>query len=130
MTNSGSATTLDRAGGLEGQVLRPGDAGYDDARAVWNAAVDRRPKMIIRCASVRDVVTAVRTARELDLEIGVRCGGHSALGLAVPDVGLMIDLSLMGHVRVDPVSQRAWVHGGALLSRISADGWMSRPCSR
>jgi FAD/FMN-containing dehydrogenase len=120
MTNSGSATTLDRAGGLEGQLLRPGDAGYDDARAVWNAAVDRRPKMIIRCGSVRDVVTAVRTARDLALEIGVRCGGHSALGLAVPDAGLMIDLSLMGRVLVDPVRQRARVQGGALLGVLDA----------
>jgi FAD/FMN-containing dehydrogenase len=87
---------------------------------VWNAAVDRRPKMIIRCVSVGDVVTAVRTARELDLEIGVRCGGHSALGLAVPDAGLMIDLSLMVRVRVDPDRRRARVQGGALLGALDA----------
>ncbi len=76
-----SDEALDR---LDGRLLLPGDAGYDEARTVWNAMVDRRPRMIARCASVRDVVTAVRTARELDLEIGVRCGGHGALGLAVP----------------------------------------------
>ena len=63
-------------------------------------------------------MTAVRTARELDLEIGVRCGGHSALGFAVPDEGLMIDLSLMGRVRVDPLRRRAWVQGGALLGAL------------
>jgi FAD/FMN-containing dehydrogenase len=103
---------------LDGQLLVPGDAGYDAARTVWNAMVDRRPRMIVRCASVADVVTAVRTARELDLEIGVRCGGHSALGLAVPDDGLMIDLTPMGGARVDPVRRRARVQGGALLGAL------------
>jgi FAD/FMN-containing dehydrogenase len=103
---------------LDGPLLLPGDARYDEARTVWNAMVDRRPRMIIRCMNVGDVVTAVRAARELDLEIGVRCGGHSVLGLAVPDDGLMIDLSLMGGVRVDPARQRAWVAGGALLGAL------------
>ncbi|HEX6472783.1 MAG TPA: FAD-binding oxidoreductase [Streptosporangiaceae bacterium] len=110
-----SKSTLDR---LDGQLLLPGEAGYDVARTVWNAMVDRRPRMIVRCASVRDVVTAVRTARELDLEIGVRCGGHGAAGLAVPEDGLMIDLSPMGGVRVDPVRRRARVRGGALLGAL------------
>src|SRR5262249_51292449 len=100
---------------LDGQLLLPGDAGYDDARTIWNAIVNRRPAMIVRCASVADVVTAVRTARDLDLEIGIRCGGHSALGFAVPDEGMMIDLSPMGGVRVDPVRRRAWVQGGGRL---------------
>ncbi len=103
---------------LDGQLLMPGDAGYDDGRAVWNAMVDRRPRMIIRCAGVRDVVAAVRTARELDLEIGVRCGGHSVLGLSVPHDGLMIDLTGMGAVRVDPARRLAWVQGGALLGAL------------
>src|SRR5216683_4668974 len=115
MTTRAMNGTRDR---LDGQQLRPGDAGYDDARTVWNAMVDRRPRMIIRCASASDVVTAVRTARELDLEIGVRCGGHSVLGLAVPDDGLMIDLTPMGGVRVDPAGRRAWVQGGALLGAL------------
>lgn len=115
MIGSTIAQTRDR---LDGRLLLPGDDGYDEARTVWNAAVDRQPKMIIRCGSTRDVVTAVQTARELDLEIGIRCGGHSALGLAVPDAGLMIDLSLMGRVRVDPVRQRASVQGGALLGAL------------
>src|SRR5438067_94388 len=92
---------------LDGRLIHPGGPGYDEARTVWNAMVDRRPRMVIRCASVRDVVTAVRTARELDLEIGVRCGGHSSLGLAVPDDGLMIDLTPMSAVQVDPVRRRA-----------------------
>lgn len=100
---------------LRGELLLPDDGGYDDARAVWNAMVDRRPRMIVRCASVEDVVTAVLAARELDLEIGVRCGGHSVVGLSVPDDGLMVDLTPMGEVRVDPAGRRAWVQGGALL---------------
>jgi FAD/FMN-containing dehydrogenase len=119
MTTSAGVMTRDRiSSALVGQLLMPGDAGYDDARTVWNALVDRRPSMIVRCASVGDVVTAVRTARDLDLEIGIRCGGHSALGFAVPDQGLMIDLSPMGAVRVDPLRQRAWVQGGALLGAL------------
>jgi FAD/FMN-containing dehydrogenase len=121
MTVSASLMTRAKVGcDLDGQLLRAGDIGYDEARAIWNALVDRRPAMIIRCASVADVVTAVRTARDLDLEIGIRCGGHSALGFAVPDQGLMIDLSPMGQVRVDPQRRRAWVQGGALLGALDA----------
>ncbi|GAB3892930.1 hypothetical protein GCM10027612_41520 [Microbispora bryophytorum subsp. camponoti] len=103
---------------FDGQVLTPGDAGYDTARTVWNAMIDRRPRMIVRAASVADVVAAVRMARELDLEIGVRCGGHNAAGFAVPDGGLMIDLTAMGGVRVDPARRRARVQGGALLGAL------------
>jgi FAD/FMN-containing dehydrogenase len=107
-------------GRLDGQLVKPGDTGYDQSRLVWNAMVDRRPRMIIRCASVDDVVVAVRTARELDLEIGVRCGGHSVLGLAVPDDGLMIDLTPLAAVHVDPAQRTARVQGGALLAALDA----------
>ncbi|MFL6145411.1 MAG: FAD-binding oxidoreductase [Labedaea sp.] len=103
---------------LDGRLLLPGDAGYDDSRTVWNGMIDRRPRMIVRAASVADVVTAVRTARELDLEIGVRCGGHSGMGFAVPQDGLMIDLTPMGGVHVDPAGRRARVQGGALLGAL------------
>ena len=106
------------SGTLDGSVVVPGDPAYDQARTVWNAIVDRRPAVIIRCASVRDVVTAVRTAREQHLEIGIRCGGHSAAGHAVPDGGLMIDLTPLRKVRVDPDRRRALVHGGALLGAL------------
>jgi FAD/FMN-containing dehydrogenase len=102
----------------DGQVLLPGDAGYDEARTIWNAMFDRWPRVIVRCAGVRDVVSAVWTARERHLEIGVKCGGHGALGLAVPDGGLMIDLTPMGGVEVDPARGRAWVQGGALLGAL------------
>ena len=103
---------------FDGEVLLPGDPGYDAARAVWNAMVDRRPRLIARCRNVRDVQAAVRAARDLNLEIGVRCGGHSVVGLAVPNDGLMIDLTPMGAVRVDPVQKRARVQGGALLGAL------------
>src|SRR5215203_4558811 len=100
---------------FQGQILLPEEGGYHQARQVWNAMVDRRPAIITRCASPADVAAAVGFARTRDLEIGVRCGGHSVLGLSVPEGGLMIDLSLLRSVRVDPDRRRAWVAGGALL---------------
>jgi FAD/FMN-containing dehydrogenase len=80
--------------------------------------IDHRPKLIFQCASAGDVVTAVRTARERDLEIGVRCGGHNIAGLAVPHDGLMIDLTRLGRVTVDPATRRARVQGGAMLGAL------------
>ncbi|MGH8825139.1 MAG: FAD-binding oxidoreductase, partial [Jiangellaceae bacterium] len=104
-----------RATGFDGQMLQPGDDDYDARRAVWNAMVDRRPAVIARCRSTADVAAAVRFGRESGLEIGVRCGGHSVLGISVPDDGLMIDLTGLRSARVDPDARRAWVQGGALL---------------
>ncbi|MGI8691344.1 MAG: FAD-binding oxidoreductase [Geodermatophilaceae bacterium] len=103
---------------VDGSVLARSHTGYDEARTVWNAMIDRHPRMIVRCASVRDVVTAIRTAREHDLEIGIRCGGHSVAGHAVPDGGLMIDLSPMGGVQIDAGRRLARVQGGALLGAL------------
>ena len=107
--------TTDLSTMLDGEVLTRDDAGYDEARTVWNAMVDRHPRLIVRCRSVRDVVAAISAARADGLEIGVRCGGHSVVGHAVPDDGLMIDLTPMGDVVVDPQRRRARVQGGAML---------------
>jgi FAD/FMN-containing dehydrogenase len=101
--------------GFAGEVVRPGDATYDSHREIWNAMVDRRPRLIARCTSADDVASAIRHARDAGLEIGVKSGGHGVLGLCVPEDGLMIDLSPMGEVRVDPERRRAWVQGGSLL---------------
>jgi FAD/FMN-containing dehydrogenase len=102
------------------ELLRPGDASYDAARRVWNAMVDRRPALVVRCRTASDVAAAILLARAEGLEIGVRCGGHGVAGHAVPDGGLMIDLSPMDGVRVDPDRQRAWVQGGAVLGALDA----------
>ena len=105
-------------GGFSGEILTSTDADYDAARRVWNGMVDHRPVVIARCTDRDDVAAAIRFARERDLEIGVRGGGHSVIGHAVPDDGLMIDLSPMGAVTVDPDRRTATVKGGALLGRL------------
>jgi FAD/FMN-containing dehydrogenase len=103
---------------VAGQVILPGDAGYDAARAVWNAMVDRHPSAIVKCANTGDVVAAISHAREHDMEIGVKCGGHSVIGHAVPEGGIMIDLTGMDGVHVDPAGRTARIQGGALLGAL------------
>jgi FAD/FMN-containing dehydrogenase len=113
-----SATTA--TGGLEldaafsGQQLRPGDPGYDEARSVYNGMIDKRPALIARCAGVADVVDAVRLARERALPVAVRCGGHSVAGKGTVDEGLLIDLSPMKGVHVDPRDRTALAAGGTV----------------
>jgi FAD/FMN-containing dehydrogenase len=104
--------------GFSGEVVLPGDDAYDTHREVWNAIVDRRPAVIARCTSSDDVAAAIRFGREANLEIAVKCGGHSMLGLSVPGGGLMIDLTPMSAVRVDPTTRRAYVQGGSLLRNL------------
>lgn len=99
---------------FRGALLRPGEEGYDEARWVWNGAIDRHPALIARCVGT-DVV-AVRFARERDLLVSVKGGGHAVAGHAVCDNGLMIDLSLMTAARVDPAARAARAAGGALWS--------------
>src|SRR5688572_25095700 len=96
---------------LEGTLILSGDAGYDDARRVWNGMVDRSPGCIVRCAGVADVVAAVNFARQHGLQVAVRGGGHNAAGLAVCDEGLVIDLSPMRGIRVDPLKKSVRAEG-------------------
>jgi hypothetical protein len=99
---------------FRGELLSPTSSGYDMARRIWNGATDRHPACIARCTGVADVVAAVRFARAHDLEIAVRGGGHNVAGTAVCDDGIVVDLSAMRAVWVDPAGRTAWVQGGAL----------------
>ncbi len=105
---------------MTGAVLVPTDGGYDDARRVWNASIDRHPAVIARCQSTQDVVAAIGRAREQGWEISVRGGAHNAAGTAVCDGGLIIDLSELRTVTVDPEARRVRVGGGALLADMDA----------
>ena len=105
---------------MDGPVILPGDAEFDDRRRVWNGGIDRRPSVIARCTSAADVAAAIVLAREHGLEISVRGGAHNPAGTAVCDDGLMIDLSLLNSVQVDPARHRARVGGGALLADLDA----------
>lgn len=117
----GAADIEALAARLRGNILVPDNAFYDEARSVWNAMIDRRPGLIVRCAGASDVVHAVRFAREHSLLISVRGGGHNIAGHAVCDGGLLIDLSQMRSVRVDASVQRAWVEPGALLADVDKE---------
>jgi FAD/FMN-containing dehydrogenase len=103
---------------ISGTVFVPGDADYDDARRIWNAAIDRRPAVIARCASAADVAAAVTYGVENGLEIAVRGGAHGVSGKASVDDGLVIDLSAMNSVEVDAEARRARTGGGALLDAL------------
>ncbi|QXD15818.1 FAD-binding oxidoreductase [Rhodocaloribacter litoris] len=100
---------------FRGEVLLPGDRDYDRVRRIWNGMFDRRPAIIARCAGTADVINAVHFARDNGLLVAVRGGGHNSAGNAVCDGGIMIDLSLMRRVNVDPENRTARVDGGALL---------------
>jgi FAD/FMN-containing dehydrogenase len=106
---------------FRGEILRPGDAAYDEARRIWNGRIDRRPSLIARCATTADVVTAVRFARERDLPASVRGGGHAVAGHAVCEGGLLIDLSPLSGVRVDPGTRTARAQGGCLQHHLDQE---------
>jgi FAD/FMN-containing dehydrogenase len=115
MTTTATAETFDTlATALRGPVIRPGDDGYDAARAVYNGMIDRRPAAVARCADVADVISAVRFAADSGLRVSVRGGGHNAGGLGVWDDALVIDLSGLRGIRVDPASRTARVEGGCV----------------
>jgi FAD/FMN-containing dehydrogenase len=99
---------------FSGELIGPSDPGYDDSRQGWNAMIDKRPTLIVRPRGTADVISAVNYARETGLPVAVRCGGHSYAGKSVCDDGLLIDLSLMKGVRVDPAGRTARANGGVL----------------
>ena len=103
---------------FRGQLILPGDSQYDSSRVVWNAIADCHPALIARCTRVADVIAAIRFARDHDLVIAVRGGGHSVAGFSTCDDGVVIDLSGMRVVKVDPVKRTAHVEGGALLEQL------------
>lgn len=111
-----SAVTEQLKASLRGTLLSPGDAGYDQSRTVWNAMIDRRPALVVRCAGVADIQQAVAFARQHGILTAVKGGGHNIAGNAVCEGGLLIDLSGMRSVRVDPQARVAHVEPGATLA--------------
>ena len=105
-------------GAFAGEVIRPRDPGYDAARRVWNGMVDKRPALVVRPTAPSDVVEALRFAREEDLVVAVRCGGHSIPGLSTCDDGIVIDLSRMRGATADPEQRVAVAAGGSLLAEL------------
>jgi FAD/FMN-containing dehydrogenase len=106
---------------LRGPLMLPGEPGYDDSRSVWNAMIDRRPAAIARCLGTSDVVTCVNAAREQGLALAIKGGGHNIAGLAVCEGGLMLDLSLMRGVWVDPAARTARAQAGCLLGDVDRE---------
>src|SRR5213080_2494830 len=106
------------AGAVQGRVVARGDADYDESRALFNAMIDKHPAAIAYCIDEQDVAAAIRFARERGLRIAVRCGGHNGGGLGSVDDGLVIDLSEMHGVTVDPAAKTAHAQGGAKLGQV------------
>ena len=106
--------------GISGEVLRPGDPGYDDARRVFNGMIDRRPAVVARCAGAGDVAAAVGLAREHDLPLSVYGGGHGVTGSAVADAGVCVDLRGMRSIAVDPDAQTVRAEGGLTWAELDA----------
>ena len=106
---------------VRGELLLPNEAGFNDARKIWNGMIDRKPAIIVRCVGTHDVVQAVSFARERSLLIAVKGGGHNVAGNAVCDGGIMIDLSLMRSTRVDKKNKTVRVDGGCLLGDVDVE---------
>lgn len=129
------ALVADLRSAVAGDVITATDADYDAARGLWNGAVRRRPAVVVRATATDDVATAIATAREHGLPLSVRGGGHHVTGAAVVDDGLVIDLSGMDAVAIDPEARTARVGPGARASRTSSDrrrstAWRPSPARR
>ena len=105
---------------LRGELIFPGDPGYEAARGVWNGAADRHPALIVRCANADDVIAAITFAREQHIEVSVRSGGHSLAGYGTNDGGLVIDLSLMKSITVDPERRIARIEPGLTWGEVAS----------
>jgi FAD/FMN-containing dehydrogenase len=126
-TRNGATTTLKAEtldalrGRLRGALCLPGEPGYDTARTIWNAMIDRRPALVVRAAGAADVIQTVNLAREHGLVLAVRGGGHNIAGNAVRDGALLLDLTLMKSVRVDPANRIAWAEPGVTLGEFDKE---------
>jgi hypothetical protein len=130
-TSSSAPPYDDLAAEVDGAVIRPGDAAYDEARAVYNAMVDKRPAAIVRCTGVSDVVSCVEFARRHGVLLAVRGGGHNAGGLGIADDALVVDLSAMRTTKVDPAAHTVEVGGGCTwndVDKATAEYGMATPC--
>jgi FAD/FMN-containing dehydrogenase len=122
MTEQAVIETVPELGeGFKGEVISPGDLGYDDARAVWNGSIDKRPALIVRPRGAADVIDAVNYARAKDLPLAVRCGGHSVAGNGTVDGGVLVDLANLKGVHVDPEARTARVNGGVLVGELDRE---------
>ncbi|HEX5201507.1 MAG TPA: FAD-binding oxidoreductase [Actinoplanes sp.] len=121
MNTIGEATLGELAQSLRGDLIRPGDEAYDEARSIWNGAHDKRPALIVRCHGVADVLRTVEFARSEGLSLAVRGGGHSIPGFSTVDNGVVLDLSPMNAVRVDPGRQTVTAQAGALWRDVDAE---------
>ncbi|MBW3634611.1 MAG: FAD-binding oxidoreductase [Chloroflexi bacterium] len=123
-TTAETTTTIDAtaveglAAAMRGPLIQRGDPSYDEARKIYNAMIDKHPALIAQCANVADVIAAVNFARDNDVIVAIRGGGHNGPGLGTVDNGLVIDLAAMNGVRVDPEARTARVEGGALLGEL------------
>src|SRR5215213_8757994 len=122
MTEQATIEAVPQLGeGFKGEVIAPGDLGYDDARAVWNGSIDKRPALIVRPKGAADVIDAVNYARAEGLPLAVRCGGHSVAGNGTVDGGVLVDLSSLKGVHVDPEARTARVNGGVLVGELDRE---------
>ena len=112
VSGAGSGPIQALTAAVRGRVIGPSDAEYESARKVYNAMIDRRPRAIVRCADVADVISCVRFAHEHEMPLAIRAGGHSAPGFGTCDGGVVADLSPMKGIRVDPVRRIARVEAG------------------